>query len=500
MTSVLPEILAARSVLEQELGIVDQQLIATVVDSIDKSIAYDVESQALALSLIPMDVLDQEARESSCLSELLQENPVLTKERALLTGLTGWFKTQFFKWVDAPTCDFCMNSTSLIKMAQPLEEEKAHKASRTEVYKCAVCYQETRFPRYNDPCKLLETRKGRCGEWANCFGLCCRSMGFDVRLVSDFADHVWNEVYLKNEGVWVHVDPCEGIVDKPLLYEKGWGKSVKRCIAVDRNTVADVTQRYRTSPRTENEEETCALMTICCDVLTRHLREGCSPEKLRTLEEIDAVDKLGMLEVRGASNESLPGRTTGSASWVEQRGEGGKVGHSVADDAPKVGFTRYRRVQMVRKISKCIQASGGASRGSGENESQGETTDKAFDGLNHTKWLDFGGIKEQGSLLEFRILPSEDPVAIRRYSLTSANDAPERDPCNFLLQVACEDGTWTTVDRQKSVAFSGRGETIEFTLDQESIPSRQFRLHIQSVKNPAKANSVQLARFDLFLN
>ncbi|KAI8032141.1 Peptide-N(4)-(N-acetyl-beta-glucosaminyl)asparagine amidase [Camellia lanceoleosa] len=39
--------------------------------------------------------------------------------------------------------------------------------------------------------------------------------------VMDFTDHVWTECMSPVLGRWMHLDPCEGIYNNPLLYEKG---------------------------------------------------------------------------------------------------------------------------------------------------------------------------------------------------------------------------------------------------------------------------------------
>ena len=59
---------------------------------------------------------------------------------------------------------------------------------------------------------------------------------------------------------------------------------------------------------------------------------------------------------------------------------------------------------------------------------------QAFDGSTHTKWLDFGGGNGGQAWLEYALSATSAPVVIASYTLTSANDFPERDPRNFVLE------------------------------------------------------------------
>lgn len=165
--------------------------------------------------------------------------------------IVKWFKEDFFTLVKNVNCHHCGSETKRLNQNGGVSKEEAKNlASYCELHKCTKCGAITRFPRYNDVCKLIETRKGRCGEFSNVFGAILKTLDFDVRLACDLNDYIWVEYWSDEKGKYVHVDPCENIIDAPLTYEKDWGKKETWVIAVGESQCADVTAKY-----TQNVED-----------------------------------------------------------------------------------------------------------------------------------------------------------------------------------------------------------------------------------------------------
>lgn len=61
--------------------------------------------------------------------------------------------------------------------------------------------------RYVAVSKVLETRRGRCGEYSVLMMRLLEALGYSCRWVVDWSDHVWVEARVG--GNWVHIDPCE---------------------------------------------------------------------------------------------------------------------------------------------------------------------------------------------------------------------------------------------------------------------------------------------------
>ncbi|KAL6585138.1 Peptide-N(4)-(N-acetyl-beta-glucosaminyl)asparagine amidase [Orobanche minor] len=303
-----------------------EQVEQRILPYLDQVLMYeDPQRQEAARKTVPMDKIEEKA-----LVALAREGSFKpTKDEldhAFLLQLLFWFK-QSFRWVNSPPCGNCNNETINQGMGVATHSESLYGASRIELYRI------TRFPRYNDPMKLLETRNGRCGEWANCFTLYCRAFGFESRLILDFTDHVWTECFSPYFGRWMHLDPCEGIYDNPLLYEKGWGKKLNYVFGIARDGVYDVTKRYTKkwhevlSRRAITTEP--ALASIISDI-TRERRRSLSSQMLITLDERDKseVEEIERrLISRDDASISLPGRQSGDKEWRMARSEFGSDEH-----------------------------------------------------------------------------------------------------------------------------------------------------------------------------
>ncbi|GAB2277578.1 Peptide-N(4)-(N-acetyl-beta-glucosaminyl) asparagine amidase, partial [Dionaea muscipula] len=291
------------------------------------SMYEETHRQEAARKTVPSDELEEKA-----LVALAKEGNFtptkIERDHAFLLQLLFWFKKSF-SWVHSPPCDTCGSETTKQGMGVALPSELQYGGSRVELYCCKYCSCITRFPRYNDPSKLLETRRGRCGEWANCFTLYCRAFGFESRLILDFTDHVWTECFSNHLGRWMHLDPCEGIYDKPLLYEKGWNKKLTYVIAIAKDGVYDVTKRYTRNwlqVLTRRTITTEALLTSTLTSLTKVIRKGFDSNLLLTLEERERNERE-ILERAVHSKEdtsvSLPGRLSGNKEWRISRSEYG---------------------------------------------------------------------------------------------------------------------------------------------------------------------------------
>ncbi|CAB3408449.1 unnamed protein product [Caenorhabditis bovis] len=279
----------------------------------------DIVYKTLARSVIPEDKIIEASTIDGKLNDM-----------ALTHNLLDWFKNEFFEWCDTPKCETCGERSERGKdlLAVPKKEETDYGATRVEVYECKKCKKEVRFPRYNNPAKLLETRLGRCGEWANCFTLIANAMGLEARFILDTSDHVWTEVYDRQGQRWVHCDPCENIIDKPLIYEKGWNKKLMFVVAYGIDHVCDVTWRYVMDSKATAARRAVRLETFNSFIRKLSLRQlGEVPESvkkefaLRRLRELFEMLDFELKKAKIASNGHFGGRISGNEEWRKQRAE-----------------------------------------------------------------------------------------------------------------------------------------------------------------------------------
>ncbi|XP_071523936.1 peptide-N(4)-(N-acetyl-beta-glucosaminyl)asparagine amidase [Panulirus ornatus] len=320
--------LLAPVALTPELQDMESAMKSRLATEFERVLIY--ESPALqdkARQVLPTEELYERARKKLSIinNEAKENEKPFDFQDCVLVELLAWFKNDFFKWFNSPTCPQCHCEMTSSGSLPPTEAQLAWGGNRVEGYSCQSCGTTDCFVRYNHPAKLLETRQGRCGEWANCFTLFCRTLWLDARYIHDDTDHVWTEVFSQSQDRWLHADCCENKLDSPLMYESGWGKKLTYIFAFSKDEIADVTWRYTAQQREilkrrKKCRETWLISTIM--EMNKQRQAGFPVVKRRSLEHRLVQEIAEFLSPpRTLKDSENEGRCSGSLSWRLARGE-----------------------------------------------------------------------------------------------------------------------------------------------------------------------------------
>jgi transglutaminase-like putative cysteine protease len=112
-------------------------------------------------------------------------------------------------------------------------------------------WNKGKIPRHTTPLAILKHGQGRCGEYSILFTALCLAHGYRARIVIDLTDHVWTEVWNKEQNKWTHVDPSEKRIDDPKMYERDWKKNLQGVYAFENGKMKDVTKTYKLNTQTK---------------------------------------------------------------------------------------------------------------------------------------------------------------------------------------------------------------------------------------------------------
>ncbi len=117
----------------------------------------------------------------------------------------------------------------------------------------------------------------------------------------------------------------------------------------------------------------------------------------------------------------------------------------------------------------------------------GEVATNLLDGNPNTKWLAF----VNSAWIVYQL---SSPMVMTDYHLTSANDAPGRDPKNFSVEGSVDGSTWTTIDTRTNQSFPNRSTGYDFSTNNTTAYG-WYRLSIAA--NTDSGGLTQLADWDL---
>jgi len=126
------------------------------------------------------------------------------------------------------------------------------------------------------------------------------------------------------------------------------------------------------------------------------------------------------------------------------------------------------------------------------NSPPGEDLPRLVDSNFNTKYLAFDYTPDLWIQLKF-----PNPVKIDAYSITSGNDAQERDPKDWYVEGSNDGVNWTTIDTRSDELFLDRRLTRTFELDQE-VEYSYYRFNITAINGASLTQITELRMLDYY--
>ena len=124
------------------------------------------------------------------------------------------------------------------------------------------------------------------------------------------------------------------------------------------------------------------------------------------------------------------------------------------------------------------------------NESEG--IKKAFDKDKNTKF--FVPYPENSIIIE-----NKTKSIIKKYSITSGNDAPGRDPRNWTLSGSLDGTLWKILDTKTNQLFIKRGETNKYNLENNIFEFKFYKFDLEyNHTSVYDDNALQIGEIELF--
>lgn len=127
------------------------------------------------------------------------------------------------------------------------------------------------------------------------------------------------------------------------------------------------------------------------------------------------------------------------------------------------------------------------SHENGGGRDAGEGSSKLIDNNITTKWF-VGGINDSYFYWQFEYY---QPQVVNGYSMTSGNDADDRDPKDWDILGSNDGQNWTVLDSRTNENFSSRRLTRIFSFD-NATPYTFYRIHIKARKS---SSAFQMSEF-----